>query len=174
MHTPENRRPSCHLSGTCQNTALYIWWLLNPLGVPFVMTRRMLPTSLQFSIDDFFFPFFFFLNFHTCPFKNSNQPFNLLFLQIWYLFLLFLFVLFRIIYKIQIFFISSPINFFHLSNLVFILFIVIYFIWDSFLNWFFNTISSSLSFFLSNSISIHIAIFFSLWQFVFLDFILQY
>jgi hypothetical protein len=47
---------------------------------------------------------FFFLSFCVYPFKISKESFNLLFLRILSLFFLLMFVLFRIIYRIEIIF----------------------------------------------------------------------
>jgi hypothetical protein len=62
------------------------------------------------SIDNIFFPYLFslFLNFNAYLLEISNHPFNLLFLQILFMFFLLLFILFGIINEIEILFQLYP------------------------------------------------------------------
>jgi hypothetical protein len=85
--------------------------------------------------------------FSCLAFKNLKVSFHLFFLQIWSLLVSLLVVLFGIIYNIWVFFqFHSRSIFFHHSNFIYIIFIIICFIWDNVLNWFCFAISSFLSF----------------------------
>ena len=125
-------------------------WLWNHLDVLSIPRWHKWFMDPLFSITDLFF-FSLLLNFHIWPlnFQNTFQLFFFRFDPYCFNY----YFLFTIIYKIRIIFqFHPPSNFFHQSNLVLILLITIYFIWDHFKNWFFCMISSPFSFFLSDLI----------------------
>jgi len=67
--------------------------------------------GLTLTIFSYFFLFSLFLDSCAKTFNFLNQPFNFVFLRIWFLFFWLLFVLFEIIYKIWFFLFSSFFNF---------------------------------------------------------------
>jgi hypothetical protein len=82
---------------------------------PFYDEVACVANDLRFGTSDLLFYFLLFspfFNFCIYPFKNSNEPFNFFFFQIWSLFFLLVFVLYEIIYKIEIFFNFILIKFF--------------------------------------------------------------
>jgi len=91
-----------------------------------LLTFNLTPTTTFFLFISLL------LDFHIWPSKFSNNP-NLFFFHIWSLFFLLLFVLFEIIHKIEIVFSISSSFSFSSVKFFFILFIVIFLIWDIFL-----------------------------------------
>lgn len=104
------------------------------LGVPFIYRRCMWYNCCRFGVYGFFFFFSsLLLNFHPGLQKNQISPGVYCPYIRFHSYSLHYNFLFRIIYESKFFFsISSPINFFHLSDLILILFIAIYFILDGF------------------------------------------
>ena len=99
------------------------------LSDPFMPKWLVLSNCLWFSVCGFFFPLIliFMLVFQT--FKTTFQFYFILYPYSFDYY----FFLFGMIYEIRIFFsILSSMNFFHLSNLVFIILLMICFIYDGF------------------------------------------
>jgi len=106
------------------------WWFMgqrsNHLG-DLLSSNDMYDLLTSNMMLMIFFSLFFslFLDFHTRPSKILKHPFNLFMFKIWSIFFLLPFVLFK---KIYFFFIFIPLQFFHLSYVVFILLITICYI----------------------------------------------
>ena len=92
------------------------------------------PTDIWFNVDCIFFSLilYFLFDFHTFPSQFWKQSFNFFFSNLAHVFLITICFCQNNLLNYNLFSISSSLDFFHLSYLILILLITIWFIWDNF------------------------------------------
>jgi hypothetical protein len=135
--------PPCQVASSSKQRAFLMWLDSSWHSLPSTAVSVALWST--FGVNELFLPFFFFL---YSPWFSCVILYNFK-LTLWFIFssyLIHLFLiaifLFQIIYKINFFFQFHPLLIFHLLDLILILFIGIYFIFNHFLNWICLLISS--------------------------------